>query len=550
VNRGCDDTPVNPGRGDRAGEAAWLYLMGHTLAGVAGQLGVSSTLVRRWLDTQGVPRRRAVVAGRLSGEQLERLYVGQGLSVNAVAARLGVSPATVSRRLRELGIPLRPPRRRPSPRSAPAATEMPGTVELSLAAALRELYVRQGLAASEVAVRLGIPATRVRAQLRALGIPVRPGGAAGRVGRPGDPLPRVLLERLYVQQGLSVGQVAARLGVDRERVTRRLAAYGIRPHPHGWRGEHGLTHPVLQELYERQQLTLRAIAERFGVTHGTVRRALARHGIAPRPRTVPGSGGRPPLSAEALHELYVTRGQSMTQIARQLGYLTPRGAPAVARVRRALARAGIRRRQVWQGNLAGRQGVDHRLLEELYVDQQLSATQVGLLVGLSATSVLHRLHQQGVPVRAPGLPRRRRSQHSGRQARVLLRELYEDSQIRAVLQRHGVRLVDPDDWQPPGPNQAFTARPLDRILLAELYGDLGLSAWHIELLCGVSESNVLQQLHRHAIMVRTGEGFSPYTHATTVASDRELGGRQQIRLEAGATLGSDPFPERIQQRMG
>jgi hypothetical protein len=390
----------------------------------------------------------------------------------------------------------------------------------------------------------------VRAQLRALGIPIRSGGAAGRVGRPGDPLPRVLLERLYVQEGLSVRQVAARLGVGRERVARRLAAYGIRPHPHGWRGEHGLTHPVLQELYERQQLTLRDIAERFGVTHGTVRRALVRHGIAARPRTVRGSGGRPPLSAEVLHELYVTRGQSMTQVARQLGYLTPQGTPAVARVRRALARAGIRRRQVWQGNLVGRRGVDRGLLEELYVDRQLSATQVGLLVGLSATSVLHRLHQQGVPVRAPGLPRRRHLQHAGRQSRVLLRELYEDSQIRAVLQRHGVRLVDPDDWQPPGPNQAFAARPLDRTLLVELYEDLGLSAWQIELLCGVSESNVLQQLHRHAITVRTGEGFSPHTHATTVVSDREPGGRHKIRLEAGATPGRHPFHERAQQRIG
>ena len=133
---------------------------------------------------------------------------------------------------------------------------------------------------------------------------------------------------------------------------------------------------------------------------------------------------------------------------------------------------------------------------------------------------------------------------------MLLRELYEDSQVRAVLQRHGVRLVDPDDWQPPGPNQAFAARPLDRTLLAELYEDLGLSAWHIELLCGVSESNVLQQLHRHAITVRTGEGFSPHTHATTVASDREPGGRHKFRLEAGATLGRHPFPEHVQQRIG
>jgi hypothetical protein len=89
---------------------------------------------------------------------------------------------------------------------------MPATVELSLAAELRELYERQGLPASQVAATLGIPATRVCAQLRALGIPIRPGGAAGRVGRPGDPLPRVLLERLYVQEGLSVRQVAARLG--------------------------------------------------------------------------------------------------------------------------------------------------------------------------------------------------------------------------------------------------------------------------------------------------------------------------------------------------
>ena len=133
---------------------------------------------------------------------------------------------------------------------------------------------------------------------------------------------------------------------------------------------------------------------------------------------------------------------------------------------------------------------------------------------------------------------------------MLLRELYEDSQIRAVLQRHGVRLVDPDDWQPPGPNQAFAARPLDRTLLAELYQDLGLSAWHIELLCGVSESNVLQQLHRHAITVRTGEGSPPATRATTVLPIASRGGRQQVRLEAGATLGSDPFPERVQQRIG
>jgi transposase len=420
------------------------------------------------------------------------LYVDEGLSASSIASRLGVTGSTVLRWLDQGGIA-----RRPAANARSMANRLP--IER---AELEELYVRQGLNQREVALKLEVSKGTVLNRLRELEIPVR----RRRIGAAEDPLPREVLEQLYVGEGLSADAIARRLGIHRTKVQRRLKAYGMPARSARRPADPAATLPleVLRNRYIERQLAITDIAREFGLSHERVRSALVAHGIQLRPQGQLGTGGRPPLSKPLLEALYVQHGMTMREIAECLGYVTKAGFPSVQRVGSALDAAGIgRRTSLRVSGRRRRAQLDAAHLRELYEDQELSGREIAELLGVSVVEVMRQLHEAKVAIK---LPARRQDEPP----RKLLAELYGDVQVRAVLRRHGVPVQDPERWQRPPRNQAFVPLPLAKELLTELYCGLGLAPFHIELITGVTAKTVRNHVARHGIPVHP-IGFSPWT---------------------------------------
>lgn len=76
---------------------------------IAKQLGCGETTVFRALEEYGIPRRsKHDYRLGIAREELERLYVDEGFTEREIAEHFNTSQLTISRRLRELGIPTRP----------------------------------------------------------------------------------------------------------------------------------------------------------------------------------------------------------------------------------------------------------------------------------------------------------------------------------------------------------------------------------------------------------------------------------------------------------
>ncbi len=83
-----------------------------------------------------------------------------------------------------------------------------------------------------------------------------------------------------------------------------------------------------------------------------------------------------------------------------------------------------------------------------------------------------------------------------------------------MLVTHGVALQDPDHWRSPGPTEALAPLPLEEDLLSELYSRLGLSMFHIELVCGVGRTHVRAQLARFGMPLRPARKLCPWMVST------------------------------------
>ncbi len=150
-----------------------LYVNQHlTIRQVAARTGLSPRQVWRRLEEAGIPRRQSgPQRTEVDAERLEELYVRRGLSMDAVARELRVSRGVVERNLRSHHI--RRTRRQRIPRHV-----------------LEELYVERRLSAEGVAARTGTTKAIVLADLRYWGLARRTGGGA-------RPLSREMLERVY-----------------------------------------------------------------------------------------------------------------------------------------------------------------------------------------------------------------------------------------------------------------------------------------------------------------------------------------------------------------
>jgi transposase len=140
-------------------------------------------------------------------ERLRRLYIDERRTVGEVAEVLGVARSTAHNWLRAAGIDLRPS---PSKRRDDISDDR-----------LRELYVGDQLSAPDIAQQFGCATTTVYHRLDQLGIPRRPKGCSA--ARPD----KSELARLYIEQGLSLREIASRRGVTAPAVAGWLRHYNI-----------------------------------------------------------------------------------------------------------------------------------------------------------------------------------------------------------------------------------------------------------------------------------------------------------------------------------
>jgi hypothetical protein len=256
------------------------------------------------------------------------------------------------------------------------------------------------------------------------------------------------LAHLYACRGLSTYQIAARTGVDRQRVTRALRKAGVTLRPRGA----GRLRPVrrigdppdlpqlLRELYEEAQLGSRQIAAILGLPERTVRSRLSRYGIKARSR-----GG-------------------------------------------------------W--NREDRTTVPAAVLAGLYVDLGMTAAEVGQRLGVSGGTVLRSAHSLGVPVRSGGV-----APLPGPEEIELVRALYADVLIAVALTEHGVPRVPAGGSL----SQRFPVPVrLTTPLVKDLYWECGAGLNHIELLTGQAAGSVRGFMRRAGIPLRHAGGRTPF----------------------------------------
>ena len=357
---------------------------------------------------------------------------------------------------------------------------------------VRSLYVDDGLTEREIAKRVGVSRRLVAEALAKCGV-------ERRRPRRECPISTDALRALYVDDHLTVAEIAKRLGAAHETAQRWLSEAGLGdPDPR-------IDHRRLRQLYVDEGRTVTETAAAFGVRRSLVIRELGLAGIAARsaherrPRDA-----RLGVTREALVQLYVEDRLSVVETARTLGVSTE----YLAKQMRA---HGIAKRP---GSFTPRSSIEGTELVsrcvELYEDQQLTMGEVADQLGVSKTTVRNVLHESKVAVRPGGFPHISAEQRS----RHLLSDLYSDEEVTAALVRHGVAVQDPASWRPPAPTETVAPLPLSRDLLVDLYIHVGLSIFHIGLVCGVGKTHVDARLKHFAIPRRSPQSTSPWMERT------------------------------------
>ena len=198
---------------------------------IARRKGCSLGTIYRRLCEAGISRRSRREAIRLArglqlnDDELAAMY-REGLSANKIARHVGCSVATVLARLQVTGI---------SRRSSSEAMFLDRGVNIS-DQQLRELYVKKRLSAADIARKFGCTDTTIYRRLDAAGIPRRSTSEAQAlawVHGKCTPKPRTIpltdkqLREMYIDEQMSISDIARRVGCSPMTVSQRLRAAGI-----------------------------------------------------------------------------------------------------------------------------------------------------------------------------------------------------------------------------------------------------------------------------------------------------------------------------------
>jgi hypothetical protein len=153
-------------------------------------------------------------------------------------------------------------------------------------AMLRELYERQQLSVAEMAVVLSCKPSVLRKKMAEWGIQPRSRSEAMRIRRAKEPerlvyIPQSELKHFYETLGWTAAQIAAYYGCSAGTVLNRLRRSGVVLSPPG-RPVVEIPRSELAVLYLDQKLSLRQIAGHFGCDHSTIKNKLEEYGLPQR----------------------------------------------------------------------------------------------------------------------------------------------------------------------------------------------------------------------------------------------------------------------------
>ena len=464
-------------------ECARLYRDGQSLHEIGARFGRGQQWARARVTAAGVPVRHGGRQRRSGRADELREALAHGHNTTEIAAQLGRSPTTIRQWLRQAGIPPPPPRRPRGPRLPPLD---PGV--------LHALYVQQRHAVTAIAAELRVSPDRVRAGLDAAGIAQR--SSRGEESRKRlATLTGAQLREMYLARGRSAAHIAGELGCSRGQVDAALRLHDIPRRRPGASPAPPLLldRDTLRVLYVTQRLEDAEIGARYWVPAHRVRLRRRALGVARPPAAPPHPPLPSPPPADQLARLYLTERRTLAQIGRRY-HTSSRG------VRRWLLQAGIPVRA--RTSRAHRKHLDVAVLRTLYTDREWTAAQIAHELDSTIHLVLRSLHENAIPVRTGGPPRRLECPDSEQ----LLTALYTDPDVTALLTAHHVpRRPDPGSVTDRFPTPA----PLTAALLREAYTGIGLAARHIELLTGQPAGQILDTLHALEITVRRS-GLSPW----------------------------------------
>jgi transposase-like protein len=278
---------------------------------------------------------------------------------------------------------------------------------------LRRLYVDERRTEREIAQLLGVSRGRVAEAMDEVRIERRSSNRACAVSAAG-------LEKAFGAPGATVASLARRFGVSDATLARWLAEAGLLP------PDPGIDHRRLEKLYVDQVLTIAEVAEKLRISPARVGRELVVAGFDIRPHTVRRPrGNRAKVTDKRLVDLYVKRKLNVAETALLLGVSTEY-------VSKRLHEAGlIKRRGTFTPHGPWDPDGLRDQASELY-EGGMTMKGVAEEMAVSVGTVRVALHQAGVQVRRGGF-----ASHTD-EGRTLLDDLYGDPEIVKVLTRHGV----------------------------------------------------------------------------------------------------------------
>lgn len=307
---------------------------------------------------------------------------------------------------------------------------------------LERLYVHEGLSLKQVADRIGPPATKriVHRALERHGIPLRPPKPPARKQ---ESLSRELLEQLYVNEGRNLEEVAERTGVSLSTVKKRMEALGIERRKGAWRRV-GDRRPLTRELLHRLRIVEQRhpseIADALGYSEVQVRSALERHGIEARGRRSSLVDG---LGAPELWWLHHHEGWPVHEIAARLRTQAER---VSIRMKTLGVEIGERRRSGPPPRRPrGIRPPDHELIAEALDEAarrpRRLVTVVDPLDGASAEDLRRLHHDEGLALAAIG------ARYSVSPHRVLRRMEELGVEVRHRRGRRGVKVASQGEME-------------------------------------------------------------------------------------------------------
>src|SRR3989338_7431068 len=199
---------------------------------------------------------------------LRREYVDERMSAIKIGEKFGVSDSFVRKLLIKYGIEVRDI----SEAKLPKGFTKPNKQEL------KRMYVKERMSSIKIAEKLGVGNATVRDWLKENEIKTRDRSEA-RLPEGVTKPTKEELERMYIDEGMSIGKMEKKLGVSKTGVFRWLKEYDIE-RIRAKRLSEGFTKPTKEELekmYIDERMSTHKIGEKLRVNHKSVNRWLKKY---------------------------------------------------------------------------------------------------------------------------------------------------------------------------------------------------------------------------------------------------------------------------------